>query len=232
MKTLPFTRVRWVVPGLLLLLCMPAVAQGQPVLSAANPVLTEVTGDGDAFVENFETWGVTVQLTNTGSASATAIGATLTSSTPGVTIGSGNSAYPDLIPADSASNITPFQFSLSALPPCGGLLSFTLTVDFSGGSSPATFDFTIQTGAPGAPVTFSYTGPVVPIQDSSGSGPGAPAIASLLVAGVSGNVRDVDLRIDGTSCTNAAGATTVGIDHTFVNDLQVTLLSPARPPCW
>ena len=230
MKALPFMRVRWVVPGLLLLLCMPAVAQGQPVLSAANPVLTEVTGDGDAFVENFETWGVTVQLTNTGSAPATAISATLTSSTSGVTIGSGNSAYPDLIPADSASNITPFQFSLSALPPCGGRLSFTLTVAFSGGSSPETFNFTIQTGAPGAPVTFSYTGPVVPIPDAAdltGTNPGAPVSASLPVAAVSGNVRDVNLRIDGSSCSTTVGSTTVGIDHSFVNDLHVTLRSPS-----
>ena len=235
MKALPFTGVRWVVPGLLLLFCVPAVAQGQPVLSAAAPVLTEVTGDGDAFVENFETWGVTVQLTNTGSAPATAISATLTSSTPGVTIGSGNSAYPDLNPAASASNITPFQFSLSALPPCGGRLSFTLTLAFSGGSGSETFNFTIQTGAPGPPVTFSYIGPVVPIPDAfdlNGANPGAPAIASLLVAAVSGNVRDVNLRIDGSSCSAPSGrprwASTTRSPATCTSPSA----PPARPPCW
>jgi subtilisin-like proprotein convertase family protein len=80
-----------------------------------------------------------------------------------------------------------------------------------------------------APVTFSYTGPPVPIPDAadlSGVSPGAPANATIAVAGLGSVITDVNFRIDGTSCSAAIGSTTVGIDHTFVNDLEIRLTSP------
>ena len=199
-------------------------------LTAGAAVPVQLIGDGDAFVENNETWNLTVPLTNAGGAGATAISAVLTSSTPGVTIVSGNSTYPDLAVGASGNNTTPFSFMVTGTVPCGGLIQFTLTVTYTGGTSPQTFNFTIKTGAPGTPVTFSYTGPAVPIPDGtdlSGTAPGAPAIATLPVAGVTGNVYDVNFQIDGTACSATAGSTTVGIDHTFVNDLQLTLRAPS-----
>jgi len=81
-----------------------------------------------------------------------------------------------------------------------------------------------------APVSFSYTGPAVAIPDAadlSGSNPGAEVGASIAVSGLAGAVAHVAMSIDGATCTNAAGATTVGIDHSFVNDLRLTLRSPA-----
>ena len=39
----------------------------QAVLSAGTPVKTQLVGDGDAFVENNETWNLTIPLTNTDS---------------------------------------------------------------------------------------------------------------------------------------------------------------------
>jgi subtilisin-like proprotein convertase family protein len=38
----------------------------------------------------------------------------------------------------------------------------------------------------------------------------------------------VGFSIDGTACTEDAGATTVGIDHTYVGDLTGTLTSPSN----
>ena len=58
--------------------------------------------------------------------------------------------------------------------------------------------------------------------------PGAPVSATPAVAGVLGNVYDVNFSIDGTACSATAGSTTVGLDHTFVNDLELTLSLPAR----
>lgn len=84
-------------------------------------------------------------------------------------------------------------------------------------------------GAATSTTTFSYAGPAVPIADGadlSGTAPGAPAAAAVAVAGLPGVVTDIDLRIDGSACSATAGSTTVGIDHTFVNDLDVTLISP------
>src|ERR1700712_54885 len=82
------------------------------------------------------------------------------------------------------------------------------------------------TGPPATPVTFSYTGPAVPIPDSAGADVGGtPAFASLPVA-ATGNVFAITFSIDGTACSATAGSTTVGLDHTFVNDLQLSLIAP------
>lgn len=199
-------------------------------LTAGAAVPTQLVGDGDAFVESNEIWTLTVPLTNDGGAPATGISGILTTSTPGVTIVSGASAYPDLAVSASANNTTPFQFYVTGVVPCGTTIQFTLTATYTGGVSPQTFDFGITTGSPGTPVTFSYTGPPVPIPDAldlSGSSPGAPALVNLLVSGIAGNVLDVDLMIDGTSCNTTAGSTTVGLDHTFVSDLKIALRSPS-----
>jgi subtilisin-like proprotein convertase family protein len=82
----------------------------------------------------------------------------------------------------------------------------------------------------GTPVSFSYSGSPVAIPDGAditGNNPGAAVMVPVLVSGVGAKVFDVDVSIDGTSCSVAAGSTTVGIDHTFVNDLKITLQSPA-----
>jgi subtilisin-like proprotein convertase family protein len=50
------------------------------------------------------------------------------------------------------------------------------------------------------------------------------------VAGVPNNIFDLNFSIDGTSCSATAGSTTVGLDHTFVNDLQIVLNSPSPGP--
>jgi uncharacterized repeat protein (TIGR01451 family) len=44
---------------------------------------------------------------------------------------------------------------------------------------------------------------------------------------VLGNIFSVSASIDGTACSATAGSTTVGIDHSFVNDLELTLISPS-----
>jgi uncharacterized repeat protein (TIGR01451 family) len=208
-----------------------AGATPQAFLSAGTAVPTQSIGDGDAFIENNETWNLTIPLTNDGSANATAISAVLTTSTPGVTIVSGNSAYPNLAAGASGNNTTPFAFTVTGAVPCGGLIQFTLTVTYTGGtSSPQTFNFSIKTGSPGTPVTFAYTGGPVAIPDGadlSGTLPGAPVTADITVAGVTGSIYDINFSIDGTACSATAGSTTVGIEHSFVNDLELTLRSPA-----
>lgn len=203
-----------------------AGATAQAFLSAGTVVKTQVSGDGDAFVENNETWALTVPLTNNGGAPATGISAVLTTSTPGITIVSGNSTYPDLAIGATANNSVPYSFHVTGAASCGSTINFTLTVTYSGGASPQTFNFSIGTGSPGTPVTFSYTGPAVPIPDSPGADVGGtPAFASLPVA-ATGNVFAVTFSIDGTACNATAGSTTVGLDHSFVNDLQISLIAP------
>ena len=83
------------------------------------------------------------------------------------------------------------------------------------------------TGAGAAPVTFAYAGPVVPIPDGAGADTaGPPVTAMIAVAGLGNSVTDVDFRIGGSACSTASGSTTVGIDHTFVGDIRISLTSP------
>lgn len=82
--------------------------------------------------------------------------------------------------------------------------------------------------ASAATTTFSYSGPPVAIPDSSGADiPGTQVGAPISVSGLAGLVTGITMSIDGTACSATAGSTTVGIDHTFVNDLQITLRSPS-----
>ncbi len=205
-------------------------ATPQAFMAIGTAVPTQIIGDGDVYVEAYETFGLTVPLTNAGGVAATGISAVLTSSTPGITILSDSSTYSDLAPAASGNNATPYRFFVEATASCGGAIQFNLTVTYAGGGSPQAFSFWVRTGSPGTPATFTFTGPAVPIPDGPN---GAPAIASLPVAGVVGNLYDVNLQIDGTSCSSTAGSTTVGLDHTWVSDLSITSDSrPARHPSW
>jgi subtilisin-like proprotein convertase family protein len=69
---------------------------------------------------------------------------------------------------------------------------------------------------------YSYTGPAVAIPDNNSTG----VNVTLNVSGFTGTAGDVNFRIDGSSCTAAAGATTVGVDHTWTGDLVFKLTSP------
>jgi hypothetical protein len=77
-----------------------------------------------------------------------------------------------------------------------------------------------------APVVrnYAYTGPAVAIPDNQPGGVRIP----LVVANFAGTIGDLDFRFDGNACTAAPGATTVGLNHTWVGDVVVTLTSPAN----
>src|SRR5262249_25459347 len=97
------------------------------VSGSANPELGNITasdhpGNGDGLLEAGEGGIVTVQLKNTsGVANATAISATLTTTTPGVTITMPNvSRYVDLAKLDGmGNNLSPFTFTLANDYLCG-----------------------------------------------------------------------------------------------------------------
>lgn len=197
-------------------------------LDGLVPVPTQIAGDGDAFIETNEDWSLSIPLQNIGGGNATAINAVLSTTTPGISIYSANSSYADLAVGATAANDRAYVFNVGPGASCGQAIDFILTVTYTGGSSPQAFNYSVSVGSAGTPVTTSYTGPVVPIPDGadlSGTAPGAPVDATLAVAG-SANIYDVHFSIDGATCNATAGSTTVGIDHSFVNDLELTLLSP------
>jgi subtilisin-like proprotein convertase family protein len=167
---------------------------------------------------------VNVEILNEGGAGASAVSATLTSSSPNVIILQGSSAYPTLFAGTSARNVIPFAFFLSPTAPCGELLQFTLTVNYTGnGKHPVLLTFSVQSGrAGGASTHVAYTGAPAAIPDGDSTGIDVP----FTVAGGS-VISGLKFNIDGTACTANAGSTTVGVDHTWVGDLTFTLISPS-----
>jgi uncharacterized repeat protein (TIGR01451 family) len=210
-----------------------AGAQPQAVLALGTVTPTEVTPGGDTAIDPGEDWRLLINLNDTGGGAATMISATLSTTTPGVGITNAASPYPDLAAAGgSGANTLPFLFTPYNVP-CGEPIQFTLTVTFAGGTSPSVFNFTLPTGHAAAPVTVSYTGLAVPIPDggnppgAQNEFPGTPAVVPLVVSAIPGRIEKLTFSLDGSTCTTGAGATTVGVDHTFVNDLTFDLQSPS-----
>jgi subtilisin-like proprotein convertase family protein len=167
---------------------------------------------------------VNVKIGDDGGAGATAVSAVLTTTSPDVIILQGTSAYPTIFAGDSEQNIIPFAFFLNTNAPCGEVLNFTLTVNYTGnGPRPFVLNFAVQTGRAGTVLTHAaYTGPVVAIPDGDPTGVDIP----FTVAGT-GSIAALKFNIDGTACSATAGSTTVGVDHTWVGDLTFTLTSPS-----
>ena len=136
--------------------------QAAGIVGGANPELGTVTaaespGNGNGSIDAGEGASLTVQVKNTGVAAATAITAALTTSTPGVLITQPNtSAYPDIPIGASATNTTPFRFTLPSNAPCPLSVDFSLTITLSGAlSSPRVLTFSVPTGPP--PLTIAST---------------------------------------------------------------------------
>jgi subtilisin-like proprotein convertase family protein len=201
-------------------------AKPSPFLELGTVTAAPSTGDGDAFIEPGESATVTTQLVNIGGAATSNLNGLLTTSTPGVTITGSASTFPSISPLGGTGvNNIPFSFSLSGSATCGVAPEFTLTESYTNGPlSPQVSTFRVQTGKPGTvPTTTSFTGPPVAIPDDDPTGVSVP----LTVSGVPGGLSNLVFSIDGSACTNATGATTVGLDHTFVGDLIITLTSPS-----
>jgi hypothetical protein len=198
-------------------------ATPSPVLTFGAVTTTAVGGDGDNFVEPGEGGAITVALTNVGGATALGVTGTLRTSTPGVTITHPTSSFPNIgSNGQSANNITPFTFTLANNAPCGVAIDFTLTVNASNSNEgPQAVSFKVQTGQPSTTVV-SYTGPPVLIRADI---PNTVTIP-IAVSGLSGPIGDLNFSFDGSGCTSDAGATTVGLEHSWVGDLVITLTSP------
>jgi subtilisin-like proprotein convertase family protein len=197
---------------------------GIPLLDLGTVTETLVGADGDAYLEPGESGRVAVTLVNNGNVTATNVSATVTTSTPGVTVVTSQSvAYPDLAPGASASGSIPFQFTVSSSVPCGAALNFTVTSSYTEGGGPSVRSFSEPTGEPPTTSTFSYNGAPVAIPDNNSAG----ANAAIVVSGITGAVTDVNFAFDGTSCSSAIRSMTVGLDHTWVGDLAARLTSPA-----
>lgn len=166
---------------------------------------------------------VFVEVINNGLLTGTNVSGTLVSLTPGITVVTNTAPFPDLPTNSPQKNLTPFIIAASPTFNCTNTISLRMNlssaqgplnnipVSFVGGVLP----FPIQH-------VFSFQGPPVSIPDF----PGPAAIVPVLVSGLTDTVTEVRLSFDGTLCSNAPGATTVGLEHSYVSDLQVRLAAP------
>jgi hypothetical protein len=129
-------------------------------LTIGTVTATEDGANGNGVVEPGECGQLAVQLVNgSGSVSATGISATLSTSTPGVTIDTPTLAYPDL--AGGATGTLPFPFHLSPGVACPLEIDFALMVTFSGGLSPVSLTFSIRIGPAAITTSLDTTSPPI-----------------------------------------------------------------------
>lgn len=173
--------------------------------SSEIAILTEPGGNGQA--DPGETVTFQLKLKNDGTLNATNVQTTLTSSTPGVTINSGSSAYPDLAIAAEANNLTPFSITLDEAMMCGDPVSLTLAVNWDDGSTLAgsiNLDYTMTTGVPNG--ISESSSPSLAITDNN-------TVQDVINSGSQGTVT-ANFNVD------------INISHTYQGDLTVTLRSP------
>jgi subtilisin-like proprotein convertase family protein len=208
-------------------------AASAPILERGAVGIVTTMGNANPALEPGERAAMTVELRNSGTAAATISSATISTTDPNVTLLSDTANYASLATGASGTNTLPFSFSVSGGAACGSVIPFTMTVNYAESASPAVFVFSVPTStASPTPVSFVYGGAAVKIPDASDVP--APSTAALLaggaatlnVSGLTGRIADVTLSIDGSACSTVAGATTVGLDHSYVGDLNLTLESP------
>lgn len=132
---------------------------------------THGTGDGDGIAERGEQGiQLTIPMRNVGSATATGISVTLVSLSPGVTVDSAVSTYPDIAAGQSSSNTTPFAISVGPTHPCGTSISLVLQV--TSASSDGNFQVIVPTGPVCNVIPDLASGGTPVLVDSTGNGNG------------------------------------------------------------
>ncbi|MBI5737925.1 MAG: S8 family serine peptidase [Mycolicibacterium neoaurum] len=160
------------------------------------------------------------------------IGAAATVNAVGTLLATGGVTTPDgpytygAIPIGGSATQS-FTFRVDPAASCGGTVTASMQIQ-DGAEDLGTVTWTIGLGvaSAGPPVTTSYTGPAVAIPDNNATG----VTANLPVSGVTGIVGNVVFSFDRNpagSCSAAIGDVNVGLDHTWVGDLIVSLTSPA-----
>jgi hypothetical protein len=182
------------------------IPTGGPLPASALVAVASAVGggNGNGMIDPDECNNFTVTLQNFGPGTATGVTATLTTSTPGVTVTQGSLAFPDIPPSGgTATNSTPFQISTSPAFICGIAVNLTLTVTAADGTF--VFPLSLPTGAPGGETRFDNDAPI-PIPDVAVTNSQIPVSG---FAGVIGKVR-----------------VSLHLNHTFDGDLRIGLLSP------
>lgn len=116
-------------------------------------------GNGNGIIDYNECNYLNLTLANEGKADATAISATLSTTTPGVAIAQATSPYPDIPTNASATDLVPFKISTSPYFACGTPIDFSLLLQSA--QAVTVYRFSLPSGVPGNPLRFDNNSPVV-----------------------------------------------------------------------
>ncbi len=123
---------------------------GNAFIDRGAVAATERTGNGNSSIDAGETWNLLITLDNIGLRNVSNVNATLTPSTPGVTVvPSATRGYGSIAAAvGSSTNSVPFAFSLPTNFPCGAAVSFGLSITFDteNGAGNIATSVSLQTG--------------------------------------------------------------------------------------
>lgn len=202
-----------------------SIEPGGPVaLVLTDSAFTGTSGNFDGVLERSERGDLLVTLRNTGTQTATNVTATLASLSGTLSVLSGGPvAFPDIPSGDSVAALTPFVIELDHTHPCGAPVELELTA--SSDQAGATAPIQLATGFDQRVVEVAFdaiTGGDTPVDIPDSGQDEIPRTVN-----DAGIISDVDFRIGGSSCNADPLSTTVGINHSYVSDLVITLISPS-----
>ncbi len=126
---------------------------------------------GNTLIEPNECNAVSVNLLNSGIATATSISSVLSTTTPGVTVSQARSGYSPLATFGMGANANAYQISTAASVACFSSIALRQTVTYLGSSTPTVLDFTLPVGralgttyafTPATGAVISTTGTLLP----------------------------------------------------------------------
>jgi uncharacterized repeat protein (TIGR01451 family) len=182
-----------------------------PYLDTQTVVVDDSLGNNNGAIDPGEPIALAVTLTNpwrnTAQGVATAT-ATLSTSTPGVTILDNTATY-GVVAAQGSATGDQFLFALNPSAACGQSLTFTLQTNSALGSSSTSISLRVgQASGTGAPVTYTRSALGLAIPDNSPTG-----VMDTLTINDDYEIADLDFRVD-------------NIQHTFTGDISVMLRAP------
>ncbi|HEV2806378.1 MAG TPA: hypothetical protein VGW57_15750 [Chthoniobacterales bacterium] len=128
------------------------VMTGTSKLEANGFTIDDSLGNSNGIVNRPECVRLSVGVKNNGCAKESAISATMSTTTPGVTVLDANATYPDMLIDGSGVNSTPFRISTSNTFVCGTDIALSLQLTYASGTK--TVAITVPTCSGGANQTI------------------------------------------------------------------------------
>ncbi|MBI1840884.1 MAG: autotransporter-associated beta strand repeat-containing protein [Verrucomicrobia bacterium] len=186
-----------------------AIFENDVVLTLTNTAARLVSatvsgGNGDGAIDGNECDFIQIVITNVTGGALTGVTGSLVSKTPGVSVTSGDSAYPTIPAGGRGANTAPFQFSVGPGFVCGTIVTFDLVV-----TTPSNGTFSIPVSLP-----------------SGAAGPAVRFNNSVVTSIPDNNFVDIPILVSGIATPLKRVTVALHITHTADSDLDISLIGP------